>query len=130
MGTLYKAALGVFLLFIIGTQQNLLADEHYDFVYPDRESLFAAGWDFMAKTASGLQRNTEQTTGVVVSYDQTVHPGVLRIPADIGDVWANINNTRNTLFHNLPSDWTSITLNLIICANPTSSTSRAFALSR
>jgi len=71
-----------------------------------------AGWDFNAVTASGGLRNTEQTTGVVVSYDQVVHPGVLRIPADVGDLWAGLNNTRNTLFRDLPSNWTSIRLKL------------------
>lgn len=85
---------------------------HYDFTYPDRSSLLAAGWDFLAKTSSGASRDTEQTSGAVVSYDQAAHPGILRIPADTGDLWANLNNTRNSLFRNLPSNWTSIRLKL------------------
>jgi regulation of enolase protein 1 (concanavalin A-like superfamily) len=85
---------------------------HYDFNYPDRTSLLAAGWDFNAVTAAGGIRNTEQTTGAVVSYDQVAHPGVLRIPCDVGDLWAGLNNTRNTLFRDLPSNWTSIRLKL------------------
>ncbi|WP_020157548.1 beta-xylosidase family glycoside hydrolase [Methylobacter marinus] len=112
MMALYKTVLVILLFFILGTQQQLLADEHYDFVYPNRASLLTAGWDFMAKTSSGDERNTEQTTGAVVSYDQSSHPGILRIPADVGDLWSNLNNSRNTLFRDLPSDWTSITLNL------------------
>ncbi|WP_051961643.1 DUF1349 domain-containing protein [Methylobacter sp. BBA5.1] len=112
MMALYKTVLVILLFFILGTQQQLLADEHYDFVYPNRASLLAAGWDFTAKTSSGDERNTEQTTGAVVSYDQSSHPGILRIPADVGDLWSNLNNSRNTLFRDLPPDWTSITLNL------------------
>ncbi len=88
------------------------ADQHYDFTYPDRTSLIAAGWDFLAVTPSGGVRNTEQTSGAVVSYDQTAHPGVLRIPADAGDLWNDTNNSRNTLFRGLPSDWTSIRLKI------------------
>jgi len=88
------------------------ATDHYDFTYPSRASLLAAGWDFNAVTASGGIRNTEQTTGVVVSYDQAAHPGVLRIPCDVGDLWAGLNNTRNTLFRDLPANWTSIRLKL------------------
>jgi regulation of enolase protein 1 (concanavalin A-like superfamily) len=85
---------------------------HYDFTYVDRASLLAAGWDFNAVQASGAIRNTEQTTGAVVSYDQVAHPGVLRIPVDVGDLWVGVNNTRNTLFRDLPSNWTSIRLKL------------------
>jgi regulation of enolase protein 1 (concanavalin A-like superfamily) len=85
---------------------------HYDFNYPDRASLIAAGWDFLARTPSGAARNTEQTTGAVVSYDQVAHLGILRIPVDTGDLWAGLNNTRNTLFRDLPSNWVSIRLKL------------------
>ena len=85
---------------------------HYDFTYPDRTSLLEVGWDFDAVTASGSIRNTEQTTGAVVSYDQAAHPGVLRIPCDVGDLWRSSNNTRNTLFRDLPANWTSIRLKL------------------
>ena len=85
---------------------------HYDFTYPDKAGLTAGGWDFLAVTPSGGIRNTEQTTGTAVSYDQTAHPGILRIPVDSGDMWENQNNTRNTLLRNLPSNWTSIRLKL------------------
>jgi len=83
---------------------------HYDFTYSSRASILADGWDFIAITPAGSSRNTEQTSGAVVSYDQQAHPGVLRIPVDMGDLWAGLNNTRNTLFRDLPSDWTSVRL--------------------
>src|SRR5207244_4170575 len=38
-----------------------------DFTYSDRATLRADGWDFLARTSSGGTRNTEQTTGRVVS---------------------------------------------------------------
>jgi regulation of enolase protein 1 (concanavalin A-like superfamily) len=91
---------------------NPVGTIHYDFNYPDRASLIAAGWDFLAVTSSGRIRDTEQTTGAVVSYDQVAHPGILRIPCDTGDLWASQNNTRNTLFKDLPLNWTSIRLKL------------------
>jgi len=91
---------------------NPLGIEHYDFTYPDRASLLADGWDFLAVTPLGGIRDTEQTTGAVVSYDQVAHPGVLRIPADEGDLWNNLNDTRNTLFRDLPADWMSVRLKL------------------
>ena len=88
------------------------ADQHYDFTYPDRASLLAAGWNFLAVTPSGGSRDTEQTTGALVSYDQTSHPGVLRVPADAGDLWGGSNDSMNTLFRSLPYNWTIISLKL------------------
>jgi hypothetical protein len=85
---------------------------HFDFTYSDRASFLATGWDFLAKTSTGAVRNTEQTAGVVVNYDQAAHPGILRIPCDAGDLWAGLNNTRNTIFRSLPADWVSIRLKL------------------
>ncbi len=70
------------------------------------------GWSFTARSAAGEPRNTEQISGAAVSYDQSLHPGVLRVPVDVGDLWENINSTRNTLFHDLPSDWTSIRIKI------------------
>jgi hypothetical protein len=86
---------------------------HYDFTYPDRTGLLAAGWDFLAVTSTGSTRNTEQTTGTVVNYNQTTHPGTLRIPVDTGDLWAGLNSTRNSLFRSLPANWTGIRLELL-----------------
>jgi len=48
----------------------------------------------------------------VVSYDQVAHPGVLRIPADAGDLWAAMNNTRNSVFRDVGTNWTSLRLKL------------------
>ncbi len=83
---------------------------HFDFNYANRASLLAGGWDFLARTAAGATRNTEQTTGAVANYDQAAHPGVLRIPTDVGDLWGTANNSRNSLFRNLPANWTSLRL--------------------
>ncbi len=86
---------------------------HYDFTYPDRTSLFADGWDFIARPPGGGERNTEITSGdAVVSYNQSIHPGIIRIPVDDGDVWEWSNNSRNTLFHDLPEGWTSVRLKI------------------
>jgi hypothetical protein len=63
-------------------------------------------------TAAGVQRDTEQTAGAVVSYDQSAHPNVLRIPCDDGDLWNGLNNTRNSLFRDLPPDWTIVKMKL------------------
>ncbi|HET9744012.1 MAG TPA: fibronectin type III domain-containing protein, partial [Terriglobales bacterium] len=47
---------------------------HLDFKYSSSQALKAAGWSYMATTASGGQRNTEQPAGkLAVSYDQTAH---------------------------------------------------------
>ncbi len=83
---------------------------HFDFIYPDRNSLLTDGWDFIAESASGGPRNTEQTEGAVVSFDQELHPGVIRIPVDLGSLWLGLNDTRNSLFRDLPTTWTSIRL--------------------
>jgi len=100
--------MGIFLLSLSNTMFSQGSTQHFSFTYQDRSSLIADGWEFIATGASGTARNTEQTTGTVVSYDQTVHPGVLRIPTDVGDLWGNANNTRNSLFRDLPADWSSI----------------------
>ncbi len=98
----------------LGTSISVMVTEnsslHYDFSYPDRNSLLADGWDFIAVTPTGGSRNTEQTTGAIVSYNQETHPGLLRIPVDEGDLWSGYNSTRNTLFQDLPlgSDQSSV----------------------
>ena len=107
----------IFILFAsflcyLHVSQKPVASNHYDFTYADRTSFIGDGWDFLAVTPSGGVRNTEQTSGAVVSFDQTAHPGILRIPVDSGDLWANFNDSRNTLFRNLPANWTSIRLKL------------------
>ncbi|KAA9131753.1 BACON domain-containing protein, partial [Microbacterium caowuchunii] len=75
----------------------------YTFDYADRAALTGAGWSFIARTASGQNRNTERTSGAVVAYGRDG----LRVPADSGDLWERGNDTRNTLFHTLPSGWRS-----------------------
>jgi hypothetical protein len=81
---------------------------HMDFAYSSRQALLAAGWDFIARTAGGAARDTEQRTGLTVSYDQAQHPGTIRIPVDTGDLWQDLNSSRNTLFFTLPSGWRSV----------------------
>jgi hypothetical protein len=78
------------------------------FNYPDRASLLADGWSYVGTTANGGARDTEQTSGPVASYDQVGHPGILRIPCDVGDLWGPGGNTRNSLFRNLPTNWLSL----------------------
>ncbi len=96
------------------------------FNYTNRTALLADGWNFLATTATGATRNTEITNtanGAVVSYDQTAHPGTLRIPCDVGDLWGSLNNTRNSIFRALPTNWLS--LQLAIAFAPTLNTEQA-----
>ena len=84
------------------------------FNYANRAALVADGWSFMA-TNHGVGRNTENTnsgSAGVISYDQTAHPGVLRIPCDEGDLYGAANNTTNSLFRNVSSNWVSMRLKL------------------
>ena len=80
----------------------------FNFVYTNQQALLADGWSFSARTSEGLPRDTEITNGAVISYDQIAHPGVLRIPCDLGDWWAAANTSRNSLFRNLSSNWMSL----------------------
>jgi hypothetical protein len=104
--------------------QSQLGTNTSTFNYTNREALLADGWSFLAKLPSGTNRNTEITNsanGAVVSYDQTNHPGVLRIPCDSGDLWGSANNSRNSLFRNLPANWLSVQLRLSFAPAPTAS---------
>ena len=83
---------------------------HLNFNYANRSAFVADSWDFNAKTGGGALRNTEQTGSLAVSYDQTAHPGTLRVPILRGDIYSNSNNSQNTLLRDLPSDWTSLRL--------------------
>lgn len=83
---------------------------HLGFTYGDKDELVLAGWDFLARTATGAVRNTEQTGSLAVSYDQTAHPGTLQIPLGSGHLWQTWNNSENTLFRDLPADWQSLRL--------------------
>ncbi len=84
----------------------------FTFNYPDRAALLADGWDFLARTAAGGTRNTEEGGALAVSYDQAAHPGTIRIPLGVGEIWQAKNNSQNTLFHDLPTDWTSVRLRI------------------
>src|SRR4029077_11344705 len=82
--------------------------QHFDLTYASSTALKADGWDFLAKTATGGIRNTEQTGALAVDYNQTTHPGVVRVPIGSGELWQALNNSQNTFFHNLPTDWVSL----------------------
>jgi gliding motility-associated-like protein len=111
----FKSKHSIHLLILViacGVVNTVSAQDHFDFNYPDRAGMIQAGWDFVALTPSGSPRNTEQMTGAIVSYDQEAHPGVVRIPADVGDLSGGANNTRNTIFRDLPARWTSIRIKI------------------
>ena len=69
--------------------------QHFPLTYSDSTALKADGWDFLAKTATGVTRNTEQTGALAVDYNQTTHPGVLRFPVSSGEIWQSSNNSQN-----------------------------------
>ncbi len=87
-------------------RQEAKAENTTTFNFSSRTRLVAAGWDFIAKTADGKDRDTEVSDGSAVSYSG----GGLKVQAQGGDLWRSMNNSRNTLFHDLPSDWTSMVL--------------------
>ena len=86
------------------------------FNYPDRAGLIADGWSFLASNSNGTSRDTEITNASVgvVAYARTNNAlgTVLRVPCDVGDLWGSANNTRNSLFRSLPTNWTSLRLSL------------------
>jgi regulation of enolase protein 1 (concanavalin A-like superfamily) len=93
---------------------------HIDFTYPDRTSLLAGGWSFIATAAAGGTRNTEVSSGSpTVDYNQTTHPGMIRLQLGSGEIYGISNNSQNTLFRALPANWTSIRLK-VASFNPTS----------
>ncbi|MBI3739021.1 MAG: IPT/TIG domain-containing protein, partial [Chloroflexi bacterium] len=99
------------------TQSGSLANafkviQHIDLTYSSSTALKADRWDFLAKTAANVTRNTEQSGTLAVDYDQVAHPGAIRIPLGSGELWQTLNNSQNTLFRDLPSDWTSIRVKL------------------
>ncbi|GAA1533657.1 hypothetical protein GCM10009803_12870 [Microbacterium ginsengiterrae] len=80
--------------------------QQYPFDYASRSELLADGWDFIARTPAGQPRNTERTSGLTVGYS----PTGMTIPADVGDLWESLNNTRNSVFRDLPADWSRVEL--------------------
>jgi regulation of enolase protein 1 (concanavalin A-like superfamily) len=100
--------------------QNTSTITHIDFTYPDRTSLLAGGWSFIATVAAGGTRNTEVASGSpTVDYNQTTHPGMIRLQLGSGEIYGISNNSQNTLFRALPANWTSIRLK-VASFNPTS----------
>src|SRR3954468_2674878 len=94
-----------------------LSKNHFNFNYPDRASMLSAGWTYLATTASGGARDTEQSGTLAVSYDQAAHPGTIRIPLGSGEMWQDANNSQNMLVRSLPADWSSLRL-YIAAFNP------------
>jgi hypothetical protein len=86
---------------------NQIVTNTFLFNYANRNALLSDGWSFVG--ANG--RNTEYTIGAgAVDYSQ---PGMLNIPCDQGDLYGtSYNNTRNSLFRSLPSNWLSVRLAL------------------
>jgi hypothetical protein len=80
----------------------------WGFDYADRAALVADGWSFEGRTAAGQPRDTESTEGGTISYSASG----LGLPVNAGDLWAGANDTRNTLFRDLPEAWTSAQLRL------------------
>ncbi len=85
---------------------------HLDFTYASRTALLSDGWDYLARAVSGGTRDTEQSGSLAVDYNQSTHPGTIRIPLGPGELWEGSNNSQNMLFRDLPSDWTSIRLKI------------------
>src|SRR5262249_51809952 len=75
---------------------NNAALTHLDFTYADKNALILAGRDYLAKTAEGVTRDTEQSGALAVDYNQTIHAGVIRVPVGSGEMWQALNNSQNT----------------------------------
>lgn len=75
-------------------------------VYADRAAFLASGWSFLARTAGGSDRDTEQSGQV--DYD----PTGLQIPANSGDIWGAANDSHNTAFRSLNASWTQVELSV------------------
>jgi hypothetical protein len=90
------------------------------FNYADRAALLADGWSFIGTAATGVPRDTEVTNASVglVAYAQTnaALGSVLRVPCDQGDLWSVLNNTTNSLFREVPTNWVSARLRLSFAA--------------
>ncbi len=98
---------------------NLATTTTILFNYTNKAALLADGWSFNAKNTNGTARNTE--TNPPVLYNQS--PGVLQIPCDMGDLLGSDNNTRNSLFRNLSSNWVS--MQLALAFNPATNNQQA-----
>ena len=96
-------------------------NQHFDFTYPDEQSLLspATGWSYQARSPAGLARETKGSGDFAASYDQIAHPGTLRIPAVGGQFWGSEATSVNTLFRDLPANWTSIRMKASFHPSPT-----------
>jgi hypothetical protein len=84
--------------------------------YTNRTALLAGGWSFWATNVNGTGRNTEITDtniGPALVYNPPDHPAALRIPADVGHLLLTQNDSRNSLFRALASNWVSLRLQLM-----------------
>src|SRR5690606_39593900 len=75
---------------------------------PTPSRLIDAGWSFLARRADGRARNTEHA----VQGDVVYSSAGLRVHADVGDLWEELNNTQNSLFRSLPGHWKSVRVRL------------------
>ena len=77
-----------------------------------------------SRWCAGGTRNTEVSSGQpTLDYNQTTHPGIVRIQLGSGEDYGGSNNSQNMLFRSLPPTWTSIRLKLA-AFNPTRITSK------
>jgi len=58
------------------------APTHINFTYASRTALLADGWSYIATTAGGAPRDTEQTGALAPDYNQATHAGTIRIRSD------------------------------------------------
>jgi hypothetical protein len=89
------------------------------FTYAGRSALTNDGWSFVATRADGSPRDTENTNPPSlggIDYDQNAHTNCIMVPCDKGDLWDSLgntsNNTTNSLFRTLPTNWVSLQLSL------------------
>ncbi len=77
----------------------------YTFNYANRSALVADGWDFIGKTNTGATRDTENAS--YISYNVA---GCVRVtlPTTTATIWNTNDNSRNTIFRDLPANWTSL----------------------
>lgn len=113
----YCAITVLLVLAVAGLTPSEAATNSFVFSYKNSGLLKDDGWSFIATTPAGQPRDTEATNGPVISYSQSQHPGTLRLPIALGDLWGSLNNSTNTLLRNLPSNWVSLRLSLSF--NPT-----------
>jgi len=98
----------------------------------NRDELLADGWSFHREAGrrNCPQHRKSPTPPSVPSSPMTSPPGTLRIPCDIGDLYATgpyANNTRNSLFRSLPTNWVSTQLRLTFAPRPPRTISKSIS---